>query len=352
VSKVSLQIVLDAVKRGSFDPAYYIFGEDDFQKEDALKQLQTAALDPATRDFNFENRRGSELDAPTLSSLLSTPPMMAERRVVVLRDVTALKKDVRKTLDAYLEKPASDVLLLLTAPAGAKADASLSALATPLKFDELSVDRLPKWIAHLAKTTHGVGITPEAVELLISSVGSDLYQLSMELDKLASFSQGSEINAAAVSAVVGVTPGETLPDFLDALGERQLVKALPLIPLILSQPKTTGVSVLMALSTQMLAIGWGRARLEEGLPRPRLASEYFDFLKQSNGAYTGRSWGSATSSWTKAVGSWSATEVDRVLDVLLEADYALKESRVSSEEQLVANVVLAICSAESASAAA
>ena len=243
-------------------------------------------------------------------------------------------------------------MLLLTAPAGAKADASLSALATPLKFDELSVDRLPKWIAHLAKTTHGVGITPEAVELLISSVGSDLYQLSMELDKLASFSQGSEINAAAVSAVVGVTPGETLPDFLDALGERQLVKALPLIPLILSQPKTTGVSVLMALSTQMLAIGWGRARLEEGLPRPRLASEYFDFLKQSNGAYTGRSWGSATSSWTKAVGSWSATEVDRVLDVLLEADYALKESRVSSEEQLVANVVLAICSAESASAAA
>jgi hypothetical protein len=41
-----------------------------------------------------------------------------------------------------------------------------------------------------------------------------------------------------------------------------------------------------------------------------------------------------------------------VLDVLLDADAALKESRVSSEEQVIAGVVLAICSAGEASVAA
>jgi DNA polymerase-3 subunit delta len=351
VSKAALQTVRDAIKRGAFEPAYYIFGEDDFQKEDAVKQLQLAALDPGTRDFNLETRRGSELDGETLSVLLSTPPMMAERRVMVIRDVGAMKKESRKALDAYLAKPASDLLLLLTTPAGGKIDDALSEACVPVKFDELSGDRLPKWISHTAATAYGIEISPEAVELLQSSVGNDLYQLSTELDKLASYTGGNAIDQAAVSAIVGVIPGETITDFLDALGVRDLSKSLPLVPLILSQPKTTGVSIVMALSTQMLAIAWGQARLAEGATKGVLAKEYFDMLKKS-GAFPGRPWGSASTAWTRAAGNWRTADVERVLDVLLDADIALKESRISSEEQLISSIVLAICAADGLSAAA
>jgi len=339
------------VKSGSFDSAYYVFGEDNFQKEDAVKQFQIGALDPATRDFNLETRRGAELDAGTLATLLSTPPMMAARRVVVIHDVGGLKKDARKALDAYLQSPAPDVLLLLTSPPGTKPDKLLSDLATPLQFDELTGDRLPKWVTHVATSTHGVAITPGAVELLVSSVGADLYQLSTELDKLASFTRGGDVNEAAVAAVVGITPGETLGDFLDALAERNLSKALPLVSLILSQPKTTGVSVVMALSTQTLALAWGRARLDEGLSRSRLVNEYFSMLKET-GAYAGRSWGAACSAWARAAGNWAAEDITAVLEMLLDADAALKESRVSSEEQVIVGLALAICSAGEASAAA
>ena len=350
MSKAALKTVRDAIKSGTFAPAYYIFGEDDFQKEDAVKQLELAALDPATRDFNLETRRGVDLDASQLSTLLSTPPMMAERRVVIIRDVASMKKDPRRILDAYLEKPAPDVLLLMTTPSTGKPDEALARSSEPLKFDELSGDRLPKWIAHSATTAHGLEITPEAVDLLQSSVGNDLYQLSTELEKLASYTNGGTIDREAVAAIVGVTPGETITDFLDALCEKNLGKALPLVPLILSQPKTTGVSVVMALSTQMLAIGWGQARLTEGASRGALAKEYFDLLKKT-GAYPGRPWGSAATAWTKAAGNWKPAEVRRALEALLEADIALKESRISSEEQLVAGVALAICAADTAAAA-
>lgn len=350
MSKVALQTVRDAVKHGSFEPAYYIFGEDDFQKEDAVKQLQLAALDPATRDFNLESRRGADLDSGELMTLLSTPPMMADRRVVIIRDVGGLKKEPRKVLDGYLKKPASDLLLILTSPA-ARTDEALSRAAIPLKFDELSGDRLPKWISHAASTAHGLEITSGAVDLLQASVGNDLYQLSTELDKLASYIHGGLIEEAAVAAVVGVTPGETLVDFLDALGERDLRRALPLVSLILSQPKTTGVSIVMALSTQMLAIAWGQERLADGSSRRTLAKEYFDLLKQT-GAFPGRPWGSASTVWTKAAGNWKPADVHRVLEVLLDADIALKESRVSSEEQLISSVVLAMCVGESVIAAA
>lgn len=349
----SLKTLRDAIKRRAFDGAYLITGEDDYQKDDAVRQLVEAALDPALRDFNLDTRPAADFNAETLGVLLSTPPMMAERRVIVLREVNALKKDARQALDQYLKSPAPDLLLIMTSTAGAKADATLSAATTVLEFDPLTGDRIPKWIAHHATSELGIGITESAIELLQAAVGSDLHQLAAELDKLASYVQGrsGEIGEDAVASIVGVRRGETQADLLDAIADRNLSRALELVPHVLAQPKTTAVSVVMILSTQMLAISWGRARLDEGLSRARLAQEYFELLRET-GAFTGRSWGSATAVWARAAERWSRQALDRALDSLLEADVALKESRVSSEEQLLATVVLSLCAADERNAAA
>ena len=352
MSASSLKTLRDAIKRRSFDGAYYITGEDEYQKDEAVRQLVEAAIDPTARDFNLDIRRGGELDGESLGVLLSTPPMMAERRGVVIRDVGALRKDARKVLDDYLKKQASDLLLVMTSGSGAKTDDGLSSASTSLEFDPLSGDRIPKWIAHHADTALGVRITEAATELLQAAVGNDLHQLSGELDKLASFveGRGQEIGEDAVAAVVGVTRGETLADLLDAVADRNAARALDLIPHVLAQPKTTGVSVVMALSTQMLAVSWGRAKLDEGLPRARLSQEYFNLLRET-GAFTGRPWGSATAVWSRAAERWTRESLDRALDSLLEADVALKESRVSSEEQLLASLLLSLCAGEVGAAA-
>ena len=353
MSASSLKTVREAIKRRSFDGAYCITGEDDYQKDDAVRQLVEAALEPALRDFNLDTRRAADLDAETLGVLLSTPPMMSDRRVIVLREVNALKKDARKALDQYLKSPVTDLLLIMTAAVGTKADAGVSASATALEFNLLTGDRVPKWISHHATSVLGIRITEPAIELLQAAVGSDLHQLAGELDKLASYVQGrgDEIGEDAVAAIVGVRRGETQADLLDAVADRNVARSLELVPHVLAQSKTTAVSVVMALSTQMLAISWGRARLDEGLSRARLAQEYFDLLKET-GAFTGRSWGSATAVWARAAERWSREALDRALDFLLEADVALKESRVSSEEQLLATVVLSLCAAEERNAAA
>jgi len=352
MSASSLKTLRDVIKRRSFDAAYYISGEDEYQKDEAIRQLVEVAIEPSSRDFNLDIRRAGELDGESLAVLLSTPPMMAERRVVVLRDVSALKKDGRKVLDEYLKNPAVDLLLIMASGSGSKPDSSLTAASTLLEFDPLSGDRIPRWIAHHADSALGVRISEGAAELLQAAVGNDLHQLSGELDKLASFVEGrdQEIGEDAVAAVVGVRRGETLSDLLDAVADRNAARALDLIPHVMAQPKTTGVSVVMALSTQMLAISWGRAKLDEGLPRARLSQEYFNLLRET-GAFTGRPWGSATAVWSRAAESWSREALDHALDSLLEVDVALKESRVSSEEQLLASLLLGLCAGEVSAAA-
>jgi DNA polymerase-3 subunit delta len=352
MSTSALRALRDALKQGSLSGAYYICGEDDFQKEDAMKQLVAAAVDPATRDFNLDVHRAQEVDARTLDSLLSAVPMMAERRVVVVREAGALKKEARGLLERFLKDPPTDLMLLLVEAPGAKTDKDLCQLATPMEFMPLSADRIPRWISHYVSTNLSTRITFGAAELLHAAIGSDLHDLVSELDKLASYTNGGEIDEAAVSAVAGVNRGETIVDLLDAVALRNPRVALPLIPHVLGQPKTSAVSVVLALASQTIAIAWGRARLDEGLAPSRLQGEYFSLLRQSGSVFTGRPWGSAATAWASAVDRWDRGSLDQALDALLVADAALKETRFSSEEQLLTTLVLAMCAGTGQMAAA
>jgi len=346
-----LRAVQAAVQANTFDPVYYLVGDDEYLKDGAVRDLLDAAIDPSTRDFNCEVRRASELDAEAVSSLLATPPMLAARRAVVLRDVTTLKKAARQQLDRYLARPASDTLLLLTSPAGTKTDAALAAASTVLDFEPLSPERVRKWIAHHATTTLSIPVTDEAAQLLQQSVGNDLNLLAAELDKCASYVLGAHerepdavaaIDADAVAAVVGIRRGETVTDLLDAVAQQDAARAVTLVGFVLGQPKVTGVQVVMMLSTQAFALAFGRSRRDAGVPTNRLPGEFFAFLKE-NGGYPGRPWGEAASAWTKVVDRWSATACDRALVLLLEADVALKETTVSSPEQVIMSLVLSLC---------
>lgn len=332
-----------ALKKRVFDHVYYFFGDDDYLKDTRVREFIQAAVDPATRDFNFETRRGADVDAEVLDSLLSTPPMLAERRVVVIRDVEKLKKDARVALDAYLERPASDLALVLVSAAGVKMDRGLAGRSTAVEFAPLTGDRVPKWVTYQAETVLGRTISPDAVALLVEAVGDDLSQLAMELEKLASYAT-AVIDEAAVSHVVGVRRGESLGDLLNAVAARDATTALALLPGVLQQPKMNAVLIGMHLTTQTLALSYGEATRARGTPSRALYTEFMSLLKET-GAFPGRPWGEAVNAWSRYSEHWSADALDAALEALLVADEAFKETKISSDEQLLGSLVLALCGA-------
>ena len=145
--------------------------------------------------------------------------MLADRRVVVLRDVDKLKKDARAVLDRYLKRPAPDTVLILVAPSGAKPDKGLSERATAVEFAPLSGDRLPKWVVHHVGARCSDARSPPERCAAVEAVGSDLAQLAVELEKLASYRERDD-RRAAVAAIVGVRRGESLGDLLDAVAAK------------------------------------------------------------------------------------------------------------------------------------
>jgi DNA polymerase-3 subunit delta len=343
------KVLRTAAKERVFAPAYYFYGDDDYLKNEELRRLIDAAIDPATRDFNLEFLRGAEVDATTLGSIAGTPPMMAERRAVVVREVNALRKDARAVLDAYLERPAADALIVVVSGAGIKPDKGLLSTTTAIEFAPLSGARIPRWISYYVEHDVGGGatITSGAVTLLQEAVGTELAQLRVELDKLAAFTGGGVIDEAAVSAVVGVRPGETLGDFLDAVARRDAVVALGMLDTVMQQPKSSAVTTVMALAAQTLAIAWAQSARERGVHAGKLTQDLFSLLKESGSVFTGRSWGEFVATCVRESERWSPAAIDDALDALLEADKTLKDSRVSSDEQVLATLVLLLCGTRS-----
>jgi DNA polymerase-3 subunit delta len=343
-----------AIASEAFAPVYFIHGDEEYLKDAAVKDIIAAAVDEGTRDFNLDVRASGDLTGETIGSLLSTPPMMADRRVVVFRDVGALKKDARQALESYLQavrrrgEAVSDVILVLVMAAGEKpkkGEAMMGA-SSVMEFKPLQGDRLPRWIAHYARSEHDVEITPEAVALLERAVGSELPSLASELDKLASYTRGNTIDDAAVADVVGIRPGETLGDFLDLVAARDADGALRLLPHILEQPKSGGVPIVMALTVQTLAVSYGRGLRDHGKPAAALEREFFELLKVARNAW--RPWGEAARAWARAVDRWDGPALDRCLEALDRADEALKSTRISSEQQVLATLVLTMCGATGA----
>lgn len=340
MAKASDQLALKSAVQGrKFDPVYYLYGDDDFLKNEAVRVLTVAAVDPAMQAFNLDQRRGVDLDGEELGVLLSTPPMMAERRAVVIRGAAALRKDARAALDKYLAKPAGDTVLVLVAGADEKQDKKLTEQSTAVEFGPLTGTQLPKWIARRVEQAGGE-IAPDAVALLQDTVGSDLPTLDLEIEKLLNYAAGRRITEDDVAAIAGVRRDETVGHLLDAVAARDASAALAALPLVLQQPKVSAVTIVMALTVQTLALAWGEAR---GLPSARLSGEYFSLLKGSGSVFTGRSWGEAVSTWTRTVSRWSRQDLTAALATLARADEALKESRLSSESQVLSTLILSLC---------
>jgi DNA polymerase III subunit delta len=337
----TMRALKSALEKQIFDRVYLFHGDDDYLKDDKIRALIDRATDPGTRDFNLEVRRAADTDAGALGLALDSLPMMAERRVVIIRDVTTFKKDARTVLAKYLANPAPDTLLVLVAGGGTKPDAAMIEAATTIEFRPLNDSELAKWVVHHISTL-GMTIDERAAELLCAATGNDLALLSSEIDKLRSYTNGAPIDEAAIEAIVGVRHGETLGDLLNLVAQRNSVNAIALLERVLAQPKTTGVSIVMALATQTLAIGWLLAARERGLAQHLFESQLFGLLKENPSSVVGRPWGEAVKAWVHAVRHWDAAAVDRAISLLLAADLALKDTRISSEEQLLTSLLLAM----------
>src|SRR5262245_59738124 len=104
-----------ALRKGEVPGVIYLHGTEDVLKEEAIAEILDRAVASTLRDFNVDQVSAADLAPERAETLCNTLPMMAERRVVVIRDVEAWAKRAkgRAAILRFLERPAPETILIL-----------------------------------------------------------------------------------------------------------------------------------------------------------------------------------------------------------------------------------------------
>ena len=102
---MSMKVLHKDIDQGRFQPIYLLYGPDEFLKERAVQKIVQRMVTPELREFNLDVLYGDETDAATIIDRTASLPMMAERRVVLVRNVDDLSIEERRKILEYSAAP-------------------------------------------------------------------------------------------------------------------------------------------------------------------------------------------------------------------------------------------------------
>ncbi len=234
--------VLRDVKAKKIAPVYYLMGDEDYYIDRLSDAVVDATLTPDERDFNLDIVYGAEVDIDKVIELAHAYPMMAERRVVIVREAQAIRS--LEGLESYLAHLTPSTVLIFCHKHGkldmrktvAKAIQQVGVL---FESKRLYDNQLPPFISHYL-SQHGADIEPQAVQMIAGHVGSDLSRLTTEMDKLLlALPQGNRVvSTALVEEQTGMSKDFNDFELQAALASRNIFRANQIVKYYQGNPRS------------------------------------------------------------------------------------------------------------------
>jgi DNA polymerase III subunit delta len=269
---------LAPLRSGEPGPLYLITGKERFLVDRAVDLLRERVLDPRTRDFNYDVFHGKDATAQRVLSAARTLPMMARRRLVLIRDADEIKADEATALVAYVAAPCAETCLVLVAE---KVDARMKFWSAFKKHGRtvsclpLYERQLPQFVRDEARV-RGVKLEAGAAELLAGEIGADLGQLADAVERLAVYVSDRPAEARSVSArdveeQVATTRQRSVFELCNAVGDGDRPRALEILGAMIAA-RESGVRVVALLARHVRQLWSAAALLAKGAGKSDLAS--------------------------------------------------------------------------------
>lgn len=321
---LTLKDIIEQSRAGNFRPLYLLHGDETMLTRQAVETLVEAAVDKATADFNYDRFHGGDLNLEKLVTVLNTPPMMAPRRVALVRDLEKMSAQGKDYLASYSARPSAGTVLILAAGERIKVDrkkksprwaAVLEENAAAALFWPLKEHELIRWLTWQAER-RGKRLESRAAYELYARIGGPLERLGDEVEKLTVFcGERLEITVEDVRGMTGIQTGGTIFDWLDSLASGKTDRTLALADHIL----TSGESAVGALA--LAATHYMTLLKIRSMKAARMSAEQ---IKRGLGLHYRPQ--EAVSAMFEQAASTGRERIERALALLLEADRALKTS--------------------------
>ena len=255
-NSLSYREVLTSVRKGEFAPVYILMGEEAYYIDLVAKAIEQGAVPEEEKDFNANIFYGQDADIDMVITAAKQFPMMAERRLVMLKEAQTIagNKTTLDRLAPYVERPNPTCVFVIVYKGdtlnttsklikAAKSSGAIVVNSPAIRDYEIS--------SHITDycTSRRVTIDDKAKAMLTDFVGSSLSKLAGELDKLilANGSGGNlRITPEMVERNIGVSKEYNSFELTDAIANLNYTKAMKIITAFERNPRQNPTAIVSA----------------------------------------------------------------------------------------------------------
>lgn len=180
-------------------PVYALVGPEPFLQ---LQKLRTV-LAELPKDVQRIDLDGERAELADVLDELRSFAMFGGAKVVIVRSADAFLTRFREQLEDYVAAPSTSSTLILRLDSLPSNQRIYKAIAKTGAIERCDPPKdLARWTIQHAKEAHALAVAPEAADMLVELVGSDLGRLDMELAKLAISAPAGKIGPQDVCGAV------------------------------------------------------------------------------------------------------------------------------------------------------
>ena len=224
--------ILAELEKKNYSPIYYLYGEEPFFIDVISDYIERNVLSDDEKAFNQQIVYGKDITIDALIHYAREYPMMAERRVIIVKEAKELNRTIAN-LEPYVKNPSPTTLLVICYKYG-KIDGKTQLAKELNKYVSLESKKLYesdtlKWITKYLKDNNYT-ITQVASQLLVSFLGTDLGRIANELNKLKIIlPKGTEITPSHIEENIGISKDFNVFELQNAIGKKEFPKAMQII---------------------------------------------------------------------------------------------------------------------------
>jgi DNA polymerase-3 subunit delta len=293
-------------------PVIFLSGAEGYLIERYTQHLVTIGVPKDLRDFNLDTLYCPDAGAKRILEIARSFPMMAEKRMVIVKDINKMPAGDLSALVKYASQPNQSACLVLLSRVADTKRKALKELAKNALFVECKQMYENQAITWIEKELSGKGqkIQRDAISLLVMQVGTNLRDLMNEIEKLLLYvEEKRDITTADVAAVAGFRKEYTIFALQNALGERHLKLTLDIYDRVRQGMPTQVILFQIAkyFTNLLIATGFTPGQQADS-ELARLTQTHSFFVKDLH----------------KHKRKFSGDELESALENIRQVDYALK----------------------------
>lgn len=233
--------IIEEINAKKVHSIYLLYGDESFFIDKVTDFIERNILTESEKAFNQSILYGKEITPQQIIDFCVQFPMMAERRVIIVKEAQQLK-DISKLAD-YCSKPNPSTVLVL-AYKSAKLDKrtsfwkALKKHAKIAEFKKMYDNQLPGHIQQLVES-YNRKISAKSSALLAEYLGNDLAKIQNEITKLClNVPEQTSISPQQIQDNVGISKDFNIFELQSAIGTRNAQKVFQICQYFYANPKS------------------------------------------------------------------------------------------------------------------